>query len=101
MSGIAFAQSGAQAASSSGWMTFVPLILMILIFYFLLIRPQQKKEKERKNMIAALQKGDRVITAGGMCGVVAEIKDNDRIILKIADKTNVEFLRSAIQNKIS
>ena len=100
MTGIAFAQSGVQSASSSGWMTFVPLVLMILIFYFLLIRPQQKKEKERKNMIAALQKGDKVITAGGICGVITEVKDNDRIIVKIADKTNVEFTRSAIQTKI-
>lgn len=100
MTGIAFAQSASQSGGASGWMTFVPLLLMILIFYFLLIRPQQKKEKERKAMIAALQKGDKIITVGGICGVIADIKGDDRVIVKIADKINVEFTRSAIQTKI-
>ena len=52
-------------------------------------------------MIASLQKGDKVVTIGGMYGVVAEIKDDDRVVVKIADKTTVEFTRNAIQTKIS
>ncbi len=100
--GMAFAQGQAPAgAAGSGWISFVPIILMIVIFYFLLIRPQQKKEKERKNMIASIQKGDKVITVGGLYGIVTNIKEDDIIVLKIADKTNAEFSRSSIQAKVS
>jgi len=97
----------AQAASGGNGggatlMSFIPIVLMIVIFYFLLIRPSQKKEKDRKAMIAALQKGDKVLTAGGMYGVIAQIKtDEDIVVLKIGDGTKVEFTRSAIQAKVS
>jgi len=73
---------------------------MILIFYFLLIRPQQKKEKQRVGMINNLQKGDKVVTAGGMHGVVVAVKD-DIITLKVATNTNIDFVKSSIQAKIS
>lgn len=79
------------------------LILMVLtigIFYFLLIRPQKKKEKERVSMIAALQKGDRVLTSGGMIGIIDSFKENDIVVLKISGNTKVEFTRNAIQTKI-
>ena len=83
-------------------MSLVPLGLMVLIFYFLLIRPSQKKEKDRKKMIEALQKGDKVITVGGIYGVIANLKPEEGIVvLKIADGTKVEFSKSAIQSKVS
>jgi len=83
-------------------MSLVPLGLMVLIFYFLLIRPSQKKEKDRKKMIEALQKGDKVITVGGIYGVIANLKpDEGIVVLKIADGTKVEFSKSAIQSKVS
>lgn len=103
MFGIAYAQSGAEAAGGTGstLLSLAPIALMILIFYFLLIRPQQKKEKERKGMIDALKKGDRVLTTGGMYGIVDSFKDNDIVIVKIAGNTKVEFTRNSIQAKVS
>ena len=81
--------------------SFVPILLMIVIFYFLLIRPQQKKEKERKNMISSLQKGDKVVTVGGIYGVVTGVKESeDVVVLKVSENTKIDFTRSAIQNKI-
>jgi len=83
-------------------MSFIPIVLMVVIFYFLLIRPSQKKEKDRKKMIEALQKGDKVLTVGGIYGVVLNIKPEENIvILKIGDGTKVEFAKSAIQGKVS
>ncbi len=89
-----------SAQGQSSWMSFVPIVLMIVIFYFLLIRPQQKKEKQRLAMINSLKNGDKVITASGMYGVVAGIKD-DIITVKVAANTSIEFAKSAIQAKIS
>ncbi len=91
-----------QAEGGSMWMNIVPILAMVAIFYFLLIRPSQKKEKERKKMIDSIQKGDKVVTVGGMYGVVVSVKAEEGIVtLKIADNTKVDFAKSAIQNKIS
>jgi preprotein translocase subunit YajC len=101
MIGIAYAQSGGAAASGSSLISLVPIALMIVIFYFLLIRPQQKKEKERKSMIEALKQGDRVLTAGGLYGIVDSFKENDIVVLKISGNTKADFAKSAIQNRVS
>jgi preprotein translocase subunit YajC len=100
---IAYAQTAAvPGGASSPWASLVPIVLMIAIFYFLLIRPSQKKEKDRKKMIDALQKGDKVLTAGGMYGVVVNIKPEENIVvLKIGEGAKVEFAKSAISAKIS
>ncbi|MBN2403806.1 MAG: preprotein translocase subunit YajC [Spirochaetes bacterium] len=81
-------------------MLILPAAILV-IFYFLLIRPNQKKEKDRKKMIEALQKGDKVITTGGMYGVVVNIKkEEDIVVLKIADGAKVDFAKSAIQVRL-
>jgi len=102
---LAFAQTKALGiggkAGASSWMGMVPFVLMIVIFYFLLIRPQQKKEKERKLMISKVQKGDKILTTGGIYGTISSIKDENTIVLKIADGTKVELARSAITGKVS
>lgn len=74
---------------------FVPLILLFVIFYFLLIRPQQKQQKQRKEMLSNLKKGDRVVTIGGMHGVIKEI-DETMISLRVADNLNLKFSRAAV-----
>lgn len=99
MYGLAYAQ-GQGAATGGGWVSLVSIILMILIFYFLLIRPQQKKEKQRVEMINSLRKGDKVITAGGMYGVVVDVKE-DVVTLKVANNTNIDFVKNSIQAKVS
>lgn len=74
---------------------FVPLILLFVVFYFLLIRPQQKQQKARKEMLSALKKGDRVVTIGGVHGVIKEI-DDTTISLRVADNLNLKFARAAV-----
>ncbi len=78
---------------------FVPLILLFVIFYFLLIRPQQKQQKARKEMLGSLKKGDRVVTIGGIHGVIKEI-DESVISLRVADNLNLKFARAAIDRVV-
>ncbi len=78
-------------------LSFLPLILMFVVFYFLLIRPQQKRQKEIADMVKNLKKGDRIVTSGGIIGTVMAVHD-DYVVLKVGDlETNIEVLRSAIQ----
>ncbi len=75
----------------------IPLLLIFAIMYFLLIRPQQKKLKEHQAMVAALRRGDRVITQGGVVGKVTKVKDDDNEIeVEIASGVNVRVVRSTI-----
>lgn len=78
---------------------FIPLILLFVIFYFLLIRPQQKQQKQRKEMLSSLKKGDRVVTIGGMHGVIKEI-DDKVISLRVADNLNLKFARAAVDRVV-
>ncbi len=78
-------------------LSFLPLILMFVVFYFLLIRPQQKRAKELADMVKNLKKGDKVVTSGGIIGIVQTLQD-DYVVLKVGDQdTKLEVLRSAIQ----
>ena len=88
-------QGGAGQGAGSGLAAFGPLIFMVAIFYFLLIRPQQKKQKEHKNMLANLQKGDTVVTQGGIKGKITAITDTE-ITVEIAEKVRVKILRGYI-----
>lgn len=97
MSIITFLQDAAPSASNTAGMlsTIVPFALIIVIFYFFLIRPQNKKQKETEKMIAALKKGDKVVTIGGVHGVVSSTKEKT-VIVKVDDNCKIEFSRSAI-----
>jgi len=81
--------------SGSGIAQFIPLILIFVIFYFFLIRPQQKRMKDHKAMVAALKRGDRIITSGGITGTVERVKDDDKIEVSISDNVVVEIVRSS------
>ncbi|MBI5101675.1 MAG: preprotein translocase subunit YajC [Nitrospirae bacterium] len=90
--GLAYAmgpapQGGGQAG---GIMGFLPLILIFVIFFFLIIRPQQKKAKEHKLMLENIKKGDKVITSGGIYGLVEEVRP-ESVTLKIAENVKVKF----------
>jgi len=87
--------------SGSGFAQFIPLILIFVIFYFFLIRPQQKKIKEHKNMVAALKRGDEVITSGGIVGKIERILGNDKIELTISENVKVEVVQSTIQSLLN
>ncbi|HLR75102.1 MAG TPA: preprotein translocase subunit YajC [Virgibacillus sp.] len=77
--------------------TLAPIILMFVIFYFLLIRPQQKRQREVREMQDALQKGDSVITIGGLHGDVHAI-DEDAIVIDVGDGTKLTYDRAAIRD---
>jgi len=87
--------------SGSGFAQFIPLILIFVIFYFFLIRPQQKKVKEHKLMVAALKRGDEVITSGGIIGRVEKILGDDKIDIAISDNVTVQVVQSTIQGLLN
>lgn len=76
-----------------------PIVIIFVLFYIVLLRPQQKQQNELQKMLNALKAGDRVITTGGIFGVVSQVKEKN-IVVKIADNTKVEMLRSGIQRVI-
>ncbi len=77
---------------------FLPMVLIFGVMYFLLIRPQQKKAKEHQATIAGLRKGDRVVTSGGIIGVVHKVDSDAEVTVEIADNVNVRVLRATIAN---
>ncbi len=90
-----FGGSGGSGGSMAT--TFVTFGLVIAIFYFLIIRPQNKKQKETKKMLAAIKKGDKVQSIGGIRGVVHNVNDTDNtVVVKVDDNTKLEFAKSAI-----
>ena len=74
---------------------FLPLIIIAVLFYFLLIRPQQKKQKDHEKLVAGVKTGDKVVTAGGIHGIVANVKDST-FLIKVADNVKIEFDKSSI-----
>jgi preprotein translocase subunit YajC len=92
---------GSGGANGGGGLTaFVPLILMFVIFYFLLIRPQQKKSKAHKEMLANINKGDTIVTQGGLMGKVTGVTNEYRT-LEIAEKIRVKIARGFISAKLT
>ena len=87
--------------SGSGFAQFVPLILIFVIFYFFLIRPQQKRTKEHKLMVAALKRGDEVITSGGIVGTIERILGDDKLDLSISENVTIQVVQSTIQSLLN
>lgn len=95
------APQGGGAAPQGGPASILPTLitfgLVFLIFYFLIIRPQNKKQKETKAMLASLGKGDKVVTIGGIRGVIQSLKE-DAVVVKVDSNTSLEFSKSAVSN---
>ncbi len=95
-----FAQAG-NAPSTSMFGSVLPMMLvMFAIIYFLMIRPEQKKQKQRQKMIGEMKKGDKVLTAGGIYGVVGSVK-GETVTVKIADNTSVEMTKTSVTSVIT
>jgi preprotein translocase subunit YajC len=86
----------ATTAPGQDWMSLAPMVVIFVLFYFMLIRPQMKQAKETKAMIDALQKGDEVVTTGGVVGRVAKVS-NDFIVLEITDSVFINVQKQAVQ----
>ena len=90
-----FAQS--QPLQGGGILSFLPFILIMVILYFFMLRPQAKKQKEKETMINNLNKGDKVVTMGGIIGTVNGFKEKGRLItLKIDNNTIITLNKSAV-----
>lgn len=90
----------AQAATGgeASLMSFLPLILMFVVLYFLMIRPQMKRAKEHKAMVAALAKGDEVVTAGGVIGKITEVTDSYVTVdIGSENPVNIHVQKQAVQ----
>jgi preprotein translocase subunit YajC len=94
---LAYAMGPAPAGGNSGGiMSVLPLMIgMFAIMYFLIIRPQQKQRKDREALLAAVKKGDRVVTSSGLFGTVVGLSEHT-VTLKVAEQVKLEFERSAI-----
>ena len=93
---ISSAYAQAPGGGAEGLMGFLPIILLFVILYFLMIRPQMKRAKEQKAMIEALQKGDEVVTSGGVVGRITKLGEQ-YVTLEIAPNTEIVMQRSAVQ----
>ena len=91
----AYAQATGAASQGDTLLTFLPMIAIFVVFYFLLIRPQQKKQKEARAMLDALEKGNEVVTAGGILGRIVKI-DEQYVTVEIAPNTQMVVQRGAI-----
>jgi preprotein translocase subunit YajC len=80
---------------AGGLVQLLPIFLIIAVFYFLLIRPQQKRQRQLQETVASLKNGDRVITNGGIIGVITMVKEST-FLIRSADKTILEVARTAI-----
>ena len=91
----AYAQAAGAATQTDTLLTFLPMVAIFVVFYFLLIRPQQKKQKEARAMLDALEKGNEVVTAGGILGRIVKI-DEQYVTVEVASNVQMVVQRSAI-----
>ena len=97
----------AQAAGGGGFGGFggfeslLPLVLIFVVFYFLLIRPQQKKAKQHRALLEALHRGDRIITNGGLIGLITKVVDANELIVEISEGVKVRVARSMVSTVIA
>ncbi|MBP7710224.1 MAG: preprotein translocase subunit YajC [Rickettsiales bacterium] len=100
----AFAQASdvAAAAPETSYTSFIPLVLIFAIFYFLIVRPQSKKMKEHQELVNNLKTGNKVITSGGIVGVVTDVlaKEN-QVEVEIAEGVRVKILKNFVSDLVN
>ncbi|MEY3861939.1 MAG: hypothetical protein RIR60_305 [Pseudomonadota bacterium] len=89
----------AGASASNELMSFLPLVVIFVLFFFMIIRPQMKAAKEQRAMIAALQKGDEVITSGGIVGKISKVSEAF-VSIEIAPNTEITVQKQAVQSAL-
>src|SRR3982750_3668583 len=96
---LAQAQTSSPAPLPGGGIGsfFVPLIFIFVIMYFLMIRPQKKRQEKKQKLVSSLKSGDRVVTNGGIHGLIANVKETT-VLLKVADNVKIEIDKSAVTN---
>jgi preprotein translocase subunit YajC len=89
----------ATEAAPADWTSFIPMVVIFVLFYFMLLRPQLKQAKEQRAMIAALQKGDEVVTSSGIIGTVTKVAENV-VSVEIASDVVINVQKPAVQTKL-
>ena len=89
--------ASAPAGASAGLMGYLPFVLIFGVFYMLVIRPQQKKLDEQNKMIKALQRGDRIVTSGGIHGKITKLEGDTQLVVEIADGVQIKIERTSVQ----
>jgi preprotein translocase subunit YajC len=97
----AYAQAAGGGAAGFDLISLMPLVLIFVVFYFLLIRPQQKKMKAHRELIGALKRGDKVLTAGGIVGTVGKVEDDAMLLVEIAMDFRVGVARGTISELLN
>ena len=95
------AQAATGGFGSFDFMSVLPLVLIFAVFYFFLIRPQQKKAQEQKNLLSALRRGDRIVTNGGLIGVIHKVISDQELQVEIAEGVRVRVVRSMVASLLS
>ena len=96
---LAMAPQGGNGGGGNMMSTIIMFGAIFVIFYFMIIRPQQKKSKERQKMLEAIEKGNKVVTSGGIHGVIDGL-DDKTVLLDVGNKVKMKFERSAISQII-
>src|SRR6266699_453194 len=96
---LAQAQIPAPTGPGGGFGFFVPFIFIFIIMYFVMFRPQKKRQEQQQKLIASLKTGDRVITNGGIHGLISNVKETT-VIVKVADNVKIEMEKSAVTNVV-
>lgn len=91
----------AANGQGGGIMSFLPLIAIVVVFYFFMIRPQMKKAKEQKKYIESLKKGDKILTIGGIYGKIAEVREDESMIIEVEDGSKMRISKNAVSNDAS
>ena len=91
----------AANGQGGGIMSFLPLIAIVVVFYFFMIRPQMKKAKEQKKYIESLKKGDTLLTIGGIYGKIAEVREDESMIIEVEDGSKMRISKNAVSNDAS
>ncbi|WP_018753207.1 preprotein translocase subunit YajC [Paenibacillus sanguinis] len=96
-----YAAAGGTGVGGAGSLIqmLIPFVIMIAVFYFLLIRPQKKKQNQRTAMLNALNKGDKIVTIGGLHGTIVELTA-DTVVIRVNDVTKLTFDRNAISHSV-
>src|SRR5437764_2325002 len=97
---LAQAQSPAPTGPGGGIGFFVPFIFIFIIMYFVMFRPQKKRQEQQQKLVSSLKTGDRVVTNGGIHGLISNVKETT-VIVKVADNVKIEMEKSAITTVLS
>lgn len=98
---ISPAYAQAAGGGESGLIAFLPIVLIFVVFYFLLIRPQQKKMKNHKAMVAAVRRGDKVVTGGGLLGTVTKVVSDGEVQVELSEGVKVRVVKGTISEVLN